>query len=343
MDEWDKYITGSLSQAKQIEEMLRISDPAVKIVKQIQQAEEIYRRHKAIAPPTLAEIRTDAYADEIRRLNEQFERIKIEYGAVAAASERKYEQLMRASLNEQLMRASLMPFPDLKSLVDIPGAQEIESVFGRLSGAVARSKFIARVEFEPEPEEVEEPQSGNPSLGSAESSSPERVGKQLVQQVPADTLYSLKQVDFVPLTLLDRVLRDPEAMRSLSARDFERFIATLIDRLGFEDVILTPSSGDDGRDIIATKRVHGISIIFAFECKRYAPNNPVGPEIARALLGTITSASTRATAGVLVTTSYFSPATRKLILTEPALDGRDFQGIVEWLHEYSLRRHPSDR
>ena len=80
--------------------------------------------------------------------------------------------------------------------------------------------------------------------------------------------------------------------------------------------------------------MHGISILCAFECKRYAPDRPVGPEIARALLGTILHGSTRATKGVLVTTSRFTPATRTFILTEPSLDGKDFDGIVGWLQEY---------
>lgn len=86
------------------------------------------------------------------------------------------------------------------------------------------------------------------------------------------------------------------------------------------------------------KRVHGISIACAFECKRYAPKRAVGPEIARALLGTISHGETRAAKGILVTTSTFSPAARKFILTEPSLDGRDFDGIVEWLREYARAR-----
>lgn len=56
--------------------------------------------------------------------------------------------------------------------------------------------------------------------------------------------------------------------------------------------------------------------------------------IARALLGTIRHADTGATKGVLITTSYFTPSARTFILTEPALDGTDYDGLVEWLREY---------
>jgi DnaJ-domain-containing protein 1 len=163
------------------------------------------------------------------------------------------------------------------------------------------------------------------------------VESKLVEIIPADALGDLRKVEFAPVVLLDRVLRDPEAMRRLGAREFEGFVATLVEQLGFDDVILTPRSGDEGRDILATKRIHGISILCAFECKKWAPNRLIGPEVARALLGTITHSSTRVAKGVLVTTSHFTPSARRFILTEPTLDGKDFDGIVDWLREYGSK------
>ena len=119
---------------------------------------------------------------------------------------------------------------------------------------------------------------------------------------------------------------------------FIMIIAALVDELGFENVVLTPRSGDEGRDVVATMTVHGISMVCAFECKRYAQDRPVGPDIARALLGVITHGSTRATKGIVVTTSSFTPAATKFILTEPSLDGRDFDGVVKWLQTYASKR-----
>ena len=98
---------------------------------------------------------------------------------------------------------------------------------------------------------------------------------------------------------------------------------------------MTPRSGDKGRDVLATKRVHGISILFAFECKRFAPSRAVGVGVARALLGVVTHGDTRANVGVLVTTSRFTKGARRFILTEPSLDSRDFEGVANWLHEYA--------
>ena len=155
--------------------------------------------------------------------------------------------------------------------------------------------------------------------------------------MPATALESLRVVNFAPLTLLDRVLRSPDLMRQFHARQFEQFIAALVEQLGFEDVVLTPQSGDGGRDVLAIRRVSGLPIVFAFECKKYGPGNPVGPDTARALLGTISHGNTRAAQGVIVTTSSFTPAAREFIITEPQLHGRDFDGIVDWLHEYATR------
>jgi hypothetical protein len=161
--------------------------------------------------------------------------------------------------------------------------------------------------------------------------SPEQVEERLLTLATPDAVAALRAVEFAPIVALDHALRQPEAMLAMDPRAFEAFVATLIDRLGFDDVVLTPRVGDEGRDVLATKRVHGLSILFAFECKRFSPGNPVGVAIARALLGTIVHGRTRANKGVLVTTSRFTRGARAFILTEPALDGRDYDGLVDWL------------
>jgi hypothetical protein len=188
----------------------------------------------------------------------------------------------------------------------------------RLSTAFEVAPFVGEVEFEDS--ELTPPEGEAEPAAQAEA--------QLVEIASPESLDALRKVEFAPLVLLDQVLRSPEMMRRLGARDFEGFVAALIEQIGFEDVILTPRSGDDGRDVLATKRVHGITILCAFECKRYA----------RALLGTIVHGNTRATKGVLVTTSHFTPAARRFILTEPSLDGKDFEGIVGWLQEFGQKR-----
>ena len=62
---------------------------------------------------------------------------------------------------------------------------------------------------------------------------------------------------------------------------------------------------DGGKDlIILDHREIGNFLIYA-ECKHYAPDRPVGVNVVSDLVGRM--AADRATAGMVVTSSYFSP------------------------------------
>ena len=124
--------------------------------------------------------------------------------------------------------------------------------------------------------------------------------------IPDEAKDRIVKVEFLPFHVLEEIRRKPEFMRKLSARDLERMTAELLDGLGFENILLTPMSGDGGRDVVATRHINGIPVMFAFECKRYAEGNHVQLETLRALLGTVAHGKTQANIGVLVTTSTFT-------------------------------------
>lgn len=284
----------------------------------------------------------DAYGEEVRRALGDFNRIQ-EYAQRILDQQRVFANpsadILRAQIEnmktlyrppESLLQmqaaldSAMRPFPDVSSLSDGLHLAAREEMFQRINAAFKGANVLADIDL---------------GEATAETSEDEEVARdaeeQLVKIAPPEALDDLRRVGFAPIVLLDKVMRNPRLMYQLGAREFEGFVATLIEQLGFENVILTPSSGDEGRDVLATKRVHGLAIVFAFECKRYSPDRPIGPDIARALLGTITHPSTRASMGVLVTTSRFTPSARKFIITEPHLDGRDFDGLVEWLQARS--------
>lgn len=237
-----------------------------------------------------------------------------------------FEEMRRA------LERAIQPLPEI-NFTYLRRAYEhdysiLEASFKGISASIAGATFLGEVELGLGEEE---------ELGQEEAkeATQDEVEEQLVEIVPADVITGLKKVEFVPLRLLDKILRSPELMRDLSPRDFEKFVATLIDKLGFEDVVITPRSNDQGRDILAVKRVHGIPVLFAFECKRYGSDKPIGVELLRALFGTISYGPTKANKGVLVTTSRFTSGARRFLLTEPSLDGKDFNGIIGWLGEYA--------
>lgn len=98
---------------------------------------------------------------------------------------------------------------------------------------------------------------------------------------------------------------DPSFIHKIDARKWEEIIAGVYKKAGFDDVILTPRSGDYGRDIIAVK--HGIlSVRFIDQVKAYRPGHLVTADDVRALLGVLLS-DQNATKGIVTTTSRFAP------------------------------------
>ncbi|ASQ90467.1 hypothetical protein CHL67_05610 [Prosthecochloris sp. GSB1] len=148
-----------------------------------------------------------------------------------------------------------------------------------------------------------------------------------------DEKSSLIIVDRLPFRLLSEILRNPAEVRNITPRQFEEFIAELLRRLGFNDVILTPRSGDGGKDIIASHSVQGIPLTFYFECKKYAEGNKIQLDTMRSLLGTVAHDSRKVNKGILVTTSTFTKGCKEFILAESRVDGKDYDGVLGWVDE----------
>ena len=261
----------------------------------------------------------------VQRAIETFDQLKLSTVAEQVTSlARMFDQ------REQMLRFSVQPFPDVSVLArSLIQQTEVFEAFDRLNRRIADATLVGTVDLD-----------GDASEWESDAIAAE---KQLVEVVPGEALDALKQVRFEPFSLLSVVTASPTTLYEITPRAFEQFVAELVSRLGIDDVVLTPEKADGGRDVIGTKRILGIPIIFAFECKRYLPGNPVGVSTARALLGTISHGHYRADRGVLVTTSRFTKPARQFIVTSPRLEGRDFDGVLGWLHELSGQRvGPSD-
>lgn len=274
---------------------------------------------------SLTEFNQKNYTNNIQSFVNSYQRLGL--------SEQKISESIKTinNLPEQwrfLIKQSISPFFDFTTLTNSKKkvlSSAFKTAFDNINRAITDVEFIDSFELTEEEEEglfefTEEEYELSRETDSIETN---------------DDSVSERNLILLPFRCFDEILKNPEAMKFLDARDFEHFIAVLVDKLGFEGVCLTPASGDKGRDIIATKTVEGIPIIFAFECKRY--KKPIGPGIMRALLGTVVQSSTKANKGVLVTTSTFTSGARKMILTEPALDGKDFDGVVTWLKKVSSK------
>ena len=131
--------------------------------------------------------------------------------------------------------------------------------------------------------------------------------------------------------------QDPEAVYKIPARTWEEIIAGAYERAGFDEVILTPRSGDKGRDIVATKS--GIGSIRIFDqVKAYSAKRVVSADEVRAMLGVITGAQNVSKA-VITTTSHFAPRVESDEYLSPyipyrlELKARD--RLLPWLDELS--------
>ncbi len=125
----------------------------------------------------------------------------------------------------------------------------------------------------------------------------------------------------------------PEEMHRIGPRKFEELVAELLTREGYTTT-LTPQSKDGGFDILALVTTVLGQHLYLVECKRYAPDNPVGVSLVRSLYGIVQKR--QATAGVVVTTSRFTQGALRFqeeLNYQMAL--RDYQDLRGWLAVHS--------
>ncbi len=139
--------------------------------------------------------------------------------------------------------------------------------------------------------------------------------------------------------ILAEIAKDPESAYRIPARQWEEIIAGAYAKAGFDEVVLTPRSGDFGRDVVATK--YGIGSIRIFDqVKAYRPGHVVTADEVRSMLGVITGAG-NVSKGVMTTTSTFAPRVTEDPYLKPylpfrlELKGRD--ELLPWLQSVASK------
>lgn len=114
----------------------------------------------------------------------------------------------------------------------------------------------------------------------------------------------IKAVDIPWFKIIAELEKDPSRAFEIPYDRWEEIIAGAYKESGFDEVILTPRSGDRGRDVIATiKGIGSIKVIDSV--KAYKPDHLVEYDDIRALMGVLTA--DKASKGYLTTTSDFPP------------------------------------
>jgi restriction system protein len=126
---------------------------------------------------------------------------------------------------------------------------------------------------------------------------------------------------------------DASIMYQLDWRKWEAIIAGAYKAAGWNVVILTPPSGDWGRDIIATRDDFG-SIRIIEQVKAYRPGNLVPLNDVHAFIGVLHNEK-NVSKGIITTTSNFAPGVytnphiKELLPSRLELRAKD--KLLEWL------------
>ena len=146
----------------------------------------------------------------------------------------------------------------------------------------------------------------------------------------------LKSTSVVWTEIAQKLGADWTVAYQLSPENWEEIIAGAFSKSGY-DVILTPRSGDHGRDVIATKSGVGCVKING-SVKAYRPGNLVPCDDVRALLG-VMSGERDVSKGIITTTSDFPPNIEKDPYIAPFLPTRlelmNSVRLQNWLAEIS--------
>lgn len=137
--------------------------------------------------------------------------------------------------------------------------------------------------------------------------------------------------------IIEQLERDAEFLFKIPWRKLEEIIAGAYERAGYPEVVLTPRSGDAGRDIIATKPGVG-SIRIIDQVKAYKRGHRVTADQVRSLLGVLKT-DRNVSKGVITTTSQFAPGIYKdegLRAHMPyQLELKDGAQLINWLKALS--------
>jgi restriction system protein len=122
---------------------------------------------------------------------------------------------------------------------------------------------------------------------------------------------------------------------------FEHLIARLLEDAGYS-VKITPATRDGGRDILAVLEIPFGEILTIVDCKRFAANRTIGPELVQRLLW-VSDNRDRASNAMLVTTSSFTSGARRLEQEYRwRLRLKEYSDIREWLRSFGKWQRSSE-
>jgi len=137
-------------------------------------------------------------------------------------------------------------------------------------------------------------------------------------------------LDVIDIELYRVLTKNPELIRSLDWRVYEKLLADILETFGYE-IELQRGTKDGGVDIFAVKRIDSLGPHrYLLQAKRWS--NRIGIEPVRQLL--FLHSHHRVTKSCLATTSFFTKGALELANQYKwQLELRDYEGIKEWINK----------
>jgi restriction system protein len=130
----------------------------------------------------------------------------------------------------------------------------------------------------------------------------------------------LKSTSVIWTEIVRRLNKSWDTAYQIPPEKWEEIIAGAFHKAGYDEVILTPRSGDYGRDVIAVK--HGVGCIKIIgSVKAYRADRLVRHDDVRALLGVL-SGEQNASKAIITTTADFAPGIKSDPIIRPFLPTR---------------------
>jgi len=144
----------------------------------------------------------------------------------------------------------------------------------------------------------------------------------------------------IPWRMIAQLLeKNPHLVYEIPPEKWEELVACAFDQAGYDEVTLTPRSGDYGRDVIAIKYGVG-SVRIIDSVKAYKPGHLVKHDDVRALLGVL-HGDRLASKAILSTTSDFPPRINSDPFIAPFIPHRlelmNGASLIRWMNEIAKR------
>jgi restriction system protein len=217
--------------------------------------------------------------------------------AIIARNEdqRRRQQQLRAAIQSSAVEPEWVPQPPPVLVED--GWQDSTAAIIAMNERLRRQNFAAVLASMQGGDEVFVPPDNFPVL----------VSQAVI--IPYEKTFEGELIRAVTLPLLDiiqKIMEDPSRMYQIDPRKLEEIIAATYEQSGlFDEVTLTPRSGDRGKDLIVVKRGFG-SVRFVESVKRYRPGHVVTAEEVDALIG-VMNKQPQTSKGIISTTWEFAP------------------------------------